>query len=231
MLATETELAPNTLLTFIVGLGKLYPSRRKICGGWTWRGPPPQLPPLHHSSTLWVPSPLNLFVVSVHSPCRSCAWCLWLFKTYSLCFPSFASEFHPKFCPFLIPPRFHPNPLLWRCYINLTPVRAPLFFARSSAIFCYAWKMHLACGNPGSDGYISPGGSLASGDWLVSPVRSGPCACWCRLFHWHEPVDFGVPTGVHQSSHPAGRNPGAPVCLHGVILPDNYQGLQSSSVL
>lgn len=52
VLATKRELALKTLLTFIVGLGKLYPSRRKICGGWTWRGPPPQLPPLHRSSAV-----------------------------------------------------------------------------------------------------------------------------------------------------------------------------------
>lgn len=84
------------------------------------------------------------------------------------------------------------------------------FFARSYAIFCYAWRIHLACGRSGSDGYISPGGSLVSGEWLASPVHSGLCACWCRLFRWREPVDFGVPTGVLQPSrpHPAGRSPG-----------------------
>lgn len=75
VLAAETELAPNTLLTFIVGLGKLYPSRRKICGGWTWRGPPPRYLP-RTPTLLWPtlsgvlhpsispPLPLNLFVIS-----------------------------------------------------------------------------------------------------------------------------------------------------------------------
>lgn len=62
-------------------------------------------------------------------------------------------------------------------------------------------------------------GSLVSGECLASPVHSGLCACWCRLFHRREPVDFGVPTRVLQPwrLHPASRNPGS--LSAGVVLP------------
>lgn len=54
------------------------------------------------------------------------------------------------------------------------------------------------------------GGGRVSGKWLASPVHTVLCACWCRLFHWGEPVDFGVPTGVLKPlrPHPAGHSPG-----------------------
>lgn len=152
---------------------------------------PTPLPPPHplsavahsfrSSPSISPPLPLNLFVISSQTLPPILASNIYdFFKIHSLCFPSFGPQLHPQFCPFVIPPPFHRNPLFLCCYINLTPVPTLLFFfffARSYAIFCYAWRIHLACGRSGSDGYISPGGSLVSGEWLASPVHSGLCAC------------------------------------------------------
>lgn len=132
---------------------------------------------LRSSPSVSKPSTLNLFVV--------------LSQTRA---PNLASDtFYPLFSlicfivtftilPTSYSPSFHGNPLLSCCYINLTLVPTLFcflfFFTRSYAIFCYAWRIHLACGRSGSDGYISlGGGSWLSGEWLASPVPSGLCAC------------------------------------------------------
>lgn len=64
------------------------------------------------------------------------------------------------------------NPLLLCLYISLPPV-VPLFLTHSYAIFCFAWRIHLACGCLGSDGYISwEGGCLVNRYLLVSTMGS-----------------------------------------------------------
>lgn len=136
--------------------------------------------PLFQEFSIHLPTipPLNLFVVSLQSlPPVLVSDTYDFLKPTLYVFPPSPHGYVPKFARSSFLPLFHPNPLLLRCYINLTPVPTPLSFARSYAIFCYAWRMHLTCGHSGSDGHISPGGSLVSGEWLASPVHSGACAC------------------------------------------------------
>lgn len=49
----------------------------------------------------------------------------------------------------------HFSPLLLCKTISTSLQSLPSFPAHSYAIFCYAWRIHLACGRLGSDGYIS----------------------------------------------------------------------------
>lgn len=50
----------------------------------------------------------------------------------------------------------HLNPPLLCLYISLPPLLClPSLPPHSYAIFCCAWRIHLACGRLGSDGYIS----------------------------------------------------------------------------
>lgn len=173
--------------------------------------PPPAL--LLHRVPLPQKFSVRLQTIHPQSVCRpftdSCSEsCVRYFL--STVFPHLLHSYVHNFAHFLFP-QFPWKPstfmLLYQPHASTYPVLFFVFFTRSYAIFCYAWRIHLACGRSGSDGYISlGGGSWLSGEWLASPVHSGLCACWGRLFHWSEPVDFGVPTGVLELWlwHPAG---------------------------
>lgn len=102
------------------------------------------------------------------------------------------NNFSP-FCPFIISPSIF-STLYFYAFISASLQWFPSFPAHSYAIFCFAWRIHLACGCLGSDGYISWEGGL-SGESLPSPIHNGLCACWCRLSTGSEPVDLGSPLG------------------------------------
>lgn len=152
---------------------------------------PTPLPPPHplsavahsfrSSPSISPPLPLNLFVISSQTlpPILASNIYDFLKSTLSV-FPPLAHSYIPNFAHSLFLP-LSIETLYFYVVVSTSLRYLPsfffFFFARSYAIFCYAWRIHLACGRSGSDGYISPGGSLVSGEWLASPVHSGLCAC------------------------------------------------------
>lgn len=95
-----------------------------------------------------------------------------------------------------------------------------LFFSllpHSYAIFCCAWRIHLACGHLGSDGYIS------GGVWWIA-ISEPQWASYglMQIFHWGEPGDLGCLPGCSTTMPtPPGHSPGwqAPTQARGVSLP------------
>lgn len=64
------------------------------------------------------------------------------------------NNFRPFFCPFIISPSIF-STLYFYAFISASLQWFPSFPTHSYAIFCFAWRIHLACGRLGSDGYIS----------------------------------------------------------------------------
>lgn len=78
------------------------------------------------------------------------------------------------FCPFIISPSAV-STLYFYAFISASLQWFPSFSTHSYAIFCFAWKIHLACGRLGSDGYISwegRWGCLVNRYLLVSTMGS-----------------------------------------------------------
>lgn len=81
------------------------------------------------------------------------------------------------FCPFIISPSVI-STLYFHAFISASLQWFPSFFTHSYAIFCFAWRIHLACGRLGSDGYISwEGGWGVSGESLPCRIHNGLRAC------------------------------------------------------
>lgn len=76
------------------------------------------------------------------------------------------------FCPFIISLSIV-STLYFYAFISASLQWFPSFSTHSYAIFCFAWRIHLACGRSGSDGYISwEGGCLVNRYLLVSTMGS-----------------------------------------------------------
>lgn len=78
------------------------------------------------------------------------------------------------FCPVIISPSIF-STLYFYAFISASLQWFPSFPTHSYAIFCFAWRIHLACGHLGSDGYISwggEGGCLVNRYLLVSTMGS-----------------------------------------------------------
>ena len=108
----------------------------------------------------------SLFSGVLHLSFRPLLQCLHIFLLILLsstvllsCFPLWSH--HNNSSPILSIHHLsllHLRPLLLCLYIRLPPLLLlPSLPPHSYAIFCCAWRIHLACGRLGSDGYISVG--------------------------------------------------------------------------
>lgn len=200
-----------------------------------WRGPPPHpTPPPHRlffsSSHLYLPSftPFRVFIFQTPFSLRVFLLSLWFIPLFYRAVSLFGQTIITPvlFCQF-ITSLSSISTLYFYVFISASLPSLP---PHRYAIFCCAWRIHLACGRSGSDGYIS------GGVWWIATFSQPQWALFglMQTFHWGELVDLGCLPGCSAAMPtPPGHSPGwqAPTQARGVSLPSGCPCLCLSCVV